>query len=142
MAEVHDLVRWANAADIQGTRQIGAHAIVRVLVGLACHADRDGGTFVSAQRLADEITNLSRRDVRNALDVLEAGGHIERTGHRGRTTTYRLAFVESAGHPANAQPPRTDDPAGYPANASAGPSAGESAGHPATKPQSTGPRGG
>jgi hypothetical protein len=120
-SEVHDLVRWANASDLPSTRHIGRHAVGRVLLGLAVHADRNGDAWPSAQTLADQISGLSRWDVRNALDALESHGLIKRNGLRGRSIVWRLAI----------------DMAGFPATSGAGDVAGEvagtSAGYPAPK---------
>lgn len=131
--EVHDLVRWANASDVPSTRQIGRHPVARVLVQLAAHANRECDAWPSAQTLADQISGLSRWDVRNALTVLETAGLIKRNGLRGRAVVWRLV-IDMAGMPATSDRVK---PAGYPATSPAGDVAGEVAGdvagYPATK---------
>ncbi|WP_395659146.1 helix-turn-helix domain-containing protein [Nocardioides sp.] len=99
--ETHDLVRWANAAEVRGTRQVGRHAVARVLVQLAVHADSSGIAWPSQETLASEISGVTRRDVRNALAVLESEGLILRVDRRGRAQAYLLAVTDRAGYPAN-----------------------------------------
>lgn len=99
--EVHDLVRWANAADAPSDRSIGRNAVARVLVQLAAHATADGDAWPSQRTLADEISGLARRDVQNALELLEQAELIKRNGNVGRATRYRLAISAWTGYPSH-----------------------------------------
>ena len=98
--EVHDLVRWANAVTVPSCRQIGQHAVARVLIQLAAHADDRGRAWPSQETLADEISGLTRRDVRHALELLETADLISRSGKVRRAQVYSLNVPNVAGEPA------------------------------------------
>lgn len=137
---------WALAAPLpDGSRAIGRHAIGRVLVALALHADGAGVCWPSAETIAREVSGLSRRDVRNALDALQAAGLIECDGGHGRGRVRRWRLL--AGYPATVMPDQRrlsgEQLAGNPATSEgpnlagnmagelAGDMAGELAGYPA-----------
>lgn len=88
---------WAFAAPVVGTKQVGQHAVARVLAALAWHADPEGYAYPSAQGVADMLSGLARRDVRNALDALSRTGLIEHAGKvpstsgKGAAQRWRLA---------------------------------------------------
>jgi hypothetical protein len=72
-----------------------------VLLGLADHADAEGGSCFPYQKTLAAMTNLSVRSVRKALAELEAAGIIERCSRRsskGRATSdsYRLKYLPDA----------------------------------------------
>lgn len=135
-ADASDLVRWALSESVPNSRQIGTHAVGRVLVALTVYADARLELFPSTQTLADDVSGLNRRDVRNALALLSAEGLIEDTGRkRGRSTVWRLSgFLAWAGNPADPSlSTREGYPADVPAGASAGKLAGALVGYPAAK---------
>lgn len=75
-----DLVWWAVGASvpIPSRYRIGPDRCARVLAVLALHANVDGHAWPSADTIAATIPGLHRRDVRDALAVLEHGGFISR----------------------------------------------------------------
>lgn len=79
----------------EGGRHVGALTVFRVLTVLAEHAGPDGeGACPSQSTIADAIGS-DRRSVRAALELLEAGGRIVRTGDaipRVRGVVYRVAL--------------------------------------------------
>jgi hypothetical protein len=130
-----DLTRWALAVTLPKSPQIGADRVGRVLVALVQYADAERVAWPSADTLASDVSGVTRRDVRNALDVLVNAGLIEHTqaAKRGRTMRWLIA-PNVAGMPANSQP--VENVAGMPATASAelaGELAGNKAGMPAMK---------
>lgn len=145
-----DLVWWAVGASvpIPSRYRIGPDRCARVLIVLALHANVDGHAWPSADTIASTIPGLHRRDVRDALAVLEAGGFISRIEEphvKRRSVTWLLhgsaAAPDLAGTPAT---PASDDLAGIPATQDrpevagdlagdvAGDVAGDLAGIPAT----------
>ncbi|WP_369045155.1 helix-turn-helix domain-containing protein [Sinomonas sp. P10A9] len=131
--ELDQWIRWALAADLPSSRAIGQHAVGRVLVALAVYANRDGIAWPSTYTLADDVSGLSRRDVRNALEALEASGVISKAGKAGRATRWHLNSTdEQAGNPADRQAGEwAGEQAGNQAGEQAGEWAGGSAGYPA-----------
>ena len=116
-----DWLWWALAVPLpEPPRTIGRHALRLVLVALAAHAGPDCLSWPAAQTLADAVAGLSRRDVRNALEVLEEGAIIARAGRKGRATCWRLGSFPAGDNPSEV--------AGYPASTSARQLAGEVAG--------------
>ncbi|WP_341359070.1 helix-turn-helix domain-containing protein [Georgenia sp. M64] len=140
MRQSDTLLAWALAADLPSTRQIGPHAVGRVLAALTLYADAQGIAWPSAQTLAGDVSGLSRRDVRNALDALAAAGLIAvAEAAPGRVTRWRLCAPHLAGYPATPTDvagypatPTSEDLAGSPATHLAGDLAGDLAGYPAT----------
>jgi hypothetical protein len=123
--ELDQWIKWALAADLPSNRSIGQHAVGRVLVALATYANRDGIAWPSTYTLADDVSGLSRRDIRNALEALDDAGVITKAGKAGRATRWRLnAPDEEAGDPAHRR-------AGEQAGQWAGEWAGKQAGYPA-----------
>lgn len=127
-----DLTRWALGVPLPSTRQVGADRVGRVLVALVQYADAAGNAWPSADTLAADVSGVTRRDVRNALDALAAAGLIAATEprSRGRVTRWQvvgLPPVENmAGIPAT---PIVEQLAGN----MAGELAGDVAGTPAMK---------
>lgn len=122
-----DLREWAFAIPIESTRQVGADRARLVLLKLVEYAAGDGLAYPSAQTLADGVSGLTRRDVRNAFDALEAQGLIDRITAPRRSVTWVVR------------------PAGDVAGNVAGDMAGDLAGVPATnrrEPNSTRPSAG
>jgi hypothetical protein len=138
--ELDDLIRWALAADLPSSKAIGRHAVGRVLVALVAYANRDGIAWPSTYTLEGDISGISRRDIRNALDLLEESGLIANVGKAGRSIRWKL----SAGYPAQSDDAEPQEQAGEQAGewagqwagTWAGEQAGTSAGYPA--PISTG----
>lgn len=128
MTETHQFVRWALKAKITDVpASIGVAKVQLVLTCLAAYADRDGLAFPAQQTIADEIYGLARRDVRNALAVLEKAGLIvpSNSKRRGRVTEYQLQYVDEsasdmAGYPAHSATDEITHKAGYPANPQGG----------------------
>ncbi|MEC3853462.1 helix-turn-helix domain-containing protein [Paenarthrobacter ureafaciens] len=95
MTETHQFISWALRVTITDVpASIGVAKVRLVLVCLANHADREGLAFPSQHTVAGEIDGCARRDVQNALSVLEKAGLIARNGSKGRATAYRLQYVE------------------------------------------------
>ena len=132
-----DLTRWALRVDLPRTPQVGPDRVGRVLVGLVQYADTDAEAWPSAERLSGDLSGLSRRDVRNALEALAASGLIAAvtTPQRGRSVRWRLNH-DLAGSPAKSSRLPDLNLAGSPATPAtanlAGELAGELAGSPAT----------
>lgn len=129
----NDLTRWALAVALPKSPQIGADRVGRVLVALVQYADAERVAWPSADTLAADVSGITRRDVRNALDVLVEAHLIRPTqeAKRGRTMRWLIA-PDKAGMPANSHP--VENVAGMPATASAelaGKLAGNKAGMPA-----------
>lgn len=124
-----DLTRWALRVDLPRSPQVGPDRVGRVLVGLVQYADTDAQAWPSAERLSGDLSGLSRRDVRNALEALAASGLITPVSapQRGRSVRWRLNH-DLAGSPAKS--PRLPDLnlAGSPANPATANVAGELAG--------------
>lgn len=98
--DVDDLRTWARLAPIESTKQAGVDRIRHVLLLLIEYAAGDGIAYPSSQTLADQIANLNRRDVRNALDALAEQGFIERVpGPARRSVSWRV-LPDLAGMPA------------------------------------------
>ena len=122
-------VRWALSVPIPTSRHIGHQSTRCVLVAVASHVNSRGQAYPSAQTLADEIEGLTRRDVRNGLDVLERVRLLVPVVEKrqGRPTVW---YLNLAGFPAK-------DLAGLPAKPKrvnmAGDLAGDLAGNPAPK---------
>jgi hypothetical protein len=87
-----DLTRWALSVEPPSSRACGAHLVGRVLVALVQYANEDGVAWPSTRTLEDDLGGIGRRDVRNALDALVAGGVIEvvSRGSGRRSTRYRV----------------------------------------------------
>jgi hypothetical protein len=115
MTETHQFISWALRAPIADVpASIGVAKVRLVLVCLANHADREGLAFPSQHTVADEIDGCARRDVQNALSVLEKARLIARDGSKGRATVYRLQYAdesERTGYPVNQERAQK---AGYP----------------------------
>lgn len=130
-----DLVWWAVGASVpipSGFR-IGPDRCARVLAVLALHANVDGYAWPSAETIAATIPGLHRRDVRDALAVLENGGFISRVPDppvKRRSVTWLLHAVprarQVAGIPATSD---IDNLAGIPATNERADLAGELAGN-------------
>ena len=109
MADPLEVVEWALSRSIPSSKHVGSDRSRCVLVALATHVSGDGLSWPSAQTLANEIDGLSRRDVRNAEDVLVAAGLISAIDRRrGRSIRWRLNI---AGLPAS---PHAGEPGGTP----------------------------
>jgi hypothetical protein len=132
MPSTDDWMEWALSTPIPSRAvSIGQSSTRLILVALALHANAEGFAFPSAQTIADKINGMHRRDVRNALEVLEAGGVIARAGKVGRAVRWHLNSLDKAGFPATSH---SRDMAGYPANDVAGNMAGNVAGNLAGYP--------
>lgn len=101
----------------QGSRNCSANTALRVLLVLADHANTAGaGSCPSQSTIADKLTGLHRRDVQNALALLERQGFIEATAPavpRKRGTVYRLIYdgltpTEFTEHSAEESPSETE----------------------------------
>ena len=103
--DTQEITRWALGVPLPAapSRAIGAGHVGRVLVALAQYANADGVAFPAAQTLADDVSGMTRRDVRNALDVLADAGIIEHAEQPrpGRVVRWRLNL---AGYPATPRP--------------------------------------
>jgi hypothetical protein len=112
MTETHQFVRWALGVTLaEVPRSIGVANVKLVLVCLANHASADGKAFPSQGTVAAEV-GIARRDVQNALTVLEDAGHITRNGTMGRATSYRMGYAAEpdmpgkvTGYPVKSTPP-------------------------------------
>lgn len=129
-----DLTRWALRVPLPSSRQVGSDRVGRVLVALVQYADGQGMAWPSADTLAADVSGLSRRDVRNALEALADAGLIVATEPRGRgrVTPWRIVrpVDNEAGTPATI---RDANLAGNVAGNVAGELAGNMAGLPAMK---------
>lgn len=115
-----ELIWWALAAEIPPSRHIGADRARVVLITLVMHANANGVAWPAASTIAKAI-GLSRWDVRNAFDALEAAGLIERVAeHVSRSAAWHMAGMPAI------------DMAGEVAGDVAGEVAGDVAGMPAT----------
>lgn len=127
------LIRWACQQYPAGNRSIGSHAVARVLVTLASFAGPDGSAWPSADTIAENTGGMSRRQVREALEILEAEGYIRAAGRRSRAKRWTFVVVDNlpevAGYPATST---LFEVAGEMAGEMAGQVAGEMAGYPAT----------
>ncbi|MFF2632905.1 helix-turn-helix domain-containing protein [Microbacterium sp. NPDC058021] len=138
MSDLGDgLVRWALGAELtERSPSVGPDRASRVLVALALHADPTGVAWPSAATLASMLGGLQRRDVRNALELLEANRLIERVATAPtarRSITWRILAPDVASWASNR---RAQDVAGYPATAPSGTSETlrkSVAGYPATE---------
>lgn len=130
-----DWLAWALAVPLpEPPRSIGRHAVRLALVALVSHAGHDCLSWPATQTLADEIHGLTRRDVRNALEVLEAGAVIARAGRKGRAICWRLGPFA----PVDNSPDMAGYPASFTTQQSAGIAAGELAGQVAGYPAPNG----
>lgn len=122
-----DLTRWALGVTLPRSPQIGADRVGRVLVALVQYASADGVAFPSTETLARDVSGITRRDARNALDLLAAHGVITvaEAPRRGRNRRWRIVATPMAGIPATSN---DDDMAGIPANPEPPQLAGELAG--------------
>ncbi|MDR5699855.1 helix-turn-helix domain-containing protein, partial [Agromyces aerolatus] len=97
MSAADTLTDWALAVPLpSGSKAIGRAAVRLVLVALAQHADADGIAYPAAETLADAIEGMARRDVRNALHVLESEGLIEPAASRKRNRSIRWRLLTEA----------------------------------------------
>lgn len=109
--ESHEYVSWALASELpEVPASIGAAKLRLALVAMANHANADGIAFPSQQTLATEISGFARRDIQNALSVLEGGGHLIRVGKQGRSIKYRMACVDAEPKPKRTGYPVTKAP--------------------------------
>lgn len=129
LPEVDVLIRWSCQQFPAGNREIGSHAVARVLTTLASFAGPDATAWPSSQTLADNTGGMSRRQVRAALVILETEGYIKKVGTRSRANRWSFPKVDMAGYPATSEPREV---AGYVAGEVAGYVAGHVAGYPAT----------
>lgn len=136
-AIVDALTRWALRAPLPSSRQTGADRAGRVLVALVQYANSVSGlAWPSPQTLAADLGGMSRRDVRNALDLLADAGLIVATESPRAGRPMRWAFaadIDLAGIPATSAPSRPVDNSPNLAGNLAGDLAGDLAGIPATK---------
>lgn len=129
LPEVDVLIRWSCQQFPTGNREIGSHAVARVLTTLVSFAGPDATAWPSSQTLADNTGGMSRRQVRAALLILEAEGYIKKVGTRSRANRWAFPKVDMAGYPASSEPVEV---AGHVAGEVAGYVAGHVAGYPAT----------
>ena len=87
--------RWALLVPIKYPAGIGEHMVKLVLVAPTEYANRDQTAWPGARTLADDVSGLHRRDVTNALEVLEKlNGLIARDGKRGRAIVWRFVITD------------------------------------------------
>ena len=103
--DTQEITRWALRVPLPAapSRAIGAGHVGRILVALVQYANADGIAFPAAQTLADDVSGMTRRGVRNALDALVDAGIIEyaEPPRQGRVARWRLNL---AGYPATPKP--------------------------------------
>lgn len=85
-----DAILWSLSVPLPSNRQIGADRAGRVLTALATFSNGYGKAWPSEDDLADCISGLIRRDIRNALELLAAAGLITEIGRRGRARVWML----------------------------------------------------
>ncbi|MHC3000357.1 helix-turn-helix domain-containing protein [Microbacterium sp. HJ5] len=90
--ETADFVLWAVRQHPSGSRAVGEHAAVRVLVALCTYANERAEAWPSLATLAYDV-DMPVRTVRAALDVLRDSGLIApaESPRVGRVTRWRIA---------------------------------------------------
>jgi hypothetical protein len=131
-----DLTAWALRVPLPRSAQIGTDRVGRVLVALVQYADATGMAWPSADLLAADVSGITRRDARNALDLLAEAGLIRAAEERkrGRALRWRIladtAITDHlAGIPATSDRESEPEMAGVPASSPVPELAGELAGN-------------